>query len=97
VIAGARTWTRLEGEEPRTYEFELTESEKEQVETIIEAVADGRAAEIREADFSDPANRYRARFLRAKRFEDGDLGGVPTDPDAGPASPGEGDDADGGS
>jgi hypothetical protein len=97
VIAAARTWTRLEGEEPRTYEFELTESEKQQVETIIEAVADGRIDEIREADFSDPANRYRARFLRAKRFEDGDLGGVPTDPDAAPASPGERDDADGGS
>jgi hypothetical protein len=78
VIAGARQWTKLEGEQPQTYEFELTPSEKEQIETIIEAVADGRTGEIREADFSDPANRHRARYLRAKRFEDGNLGGVPT-------------------
>jgi len=83
VIAAARTWTKLEGEESRTYEFELTETEREQVEAIIEAVADGRTTEIREADFSDPANRYRARYLRAKRFEEGNPGGVPTDPDAG--------------
>lgn len=79
VIAGARTWTRLEGEQPRTYEFELTPSEKEQLEAIVEAVSDGRVDRIREADFSDDANRYRARFLRAKRFdEDGNLCGVPT-------------------
>jgi hypothetical protein len=94
VIAAARKWTKLEGEGSRTYEFELTESEKEQIEAIIGAVADGRAGEIREADFSDPTNRYRARFLRAKRFDDGDLGGVPTHPEADPTSPGE---ADGGS
>ncbi len=81
VIAAAREWTKLEGEQSRTYEFELTPSEKEQVEAIVAAVADGRADEIREADFSDPANRYRARYFRAKRFEDGDLSGVPTDPD----------------
>jgi len=83
VIAAARRWTKLDGEEPRTYEFELTPSEKEQVEAIVDAVADGRTEEIREADFDDPANRYRARYLRAKRFADGDLGGVPTEtPDA---------------
>lgn len=78
VVAAARRWTRLEAEEPRTYEFELTPSEKEQVETVIDAVADGRVDEVREADTADGANRYRARFLRAKRFEDGDLCGVPT-------------------
>jgi hypothetical protein len=83
VIAAARKWTRLEGEETRTYEFELTESEKEQVEAIIDAVADGRADDIREADIYDGANRYRARFLRAKRFdEDGNLSGTPTQVDA---------------
>ena len=82
VIAGARTWTRLEGEAERTYEFTLTPSEKEQVEAIVDAVADGRAEEIREADMKDGANRYRARFLRAKRFdEDGNLSGTPTDRD----------------
>jgi len=80
VIAAARKWTRLEGEQERRYEFTLTPSEKEQVEEIIDAVADGRTAEIREADASDPANRYRARYLRAKRFdEDDNLSGTPTE------------------
>jgi len=79
VVAAARTWTRLEAEEERTYEFELTPSEKEQVEAIVDAVADGRVEEIREADTSEGANRYRARFLRAKRFDDeGNLCGVAT-------------------
>jgi hypothetical protein len=83
VISAARQWTKLEGEESRTYEFELTPSEKEQVEEIIDAVADGRTADIREADIYDGANRYRTRFLRAKRFDDeGNLSGTPTDPEA---------------
>jgi len=82
VISAARRWTKLEGEQSRTYEFELTPSEKEQVEEIIGAVAEGRTADIREADTRDGANRYRARFLRAKRFDDdGNLSGVPTEPD----------------
>jgi hypothetical protein len=80
VIAGARQWTKLEGEQSQTYEFELTPSEKEQVEDIIDAVADGAAEDIREADVYDGANRYRARFLRAKLFdENGNLAGVETD------------------
>jgi len=80
VIATARTWTRLESEQSRTYEFDLTPSEKEQIETIIDAVADGRVDEIRDGDTSDGANRYRARYLRAKLFDDeGNLCGVPTD------------------
>ena len=83
VVAAARQWTKLESEDEQTYEFELTPSEKEQLEGIVDAVADGRAADIREADIYEGANRYRARFLRAKRFdEDGNLGGVPTDRDA---------------
>ncbi|WP_415383298.1 DR2241 family protein [Halosimplex sp. TS25] len=83
VISAARRWTKLEGEQSRTYEFELTPSEKDQIEEIIDAVADGRTEEIREADVYDGANRYRARFLRAKRFDDeGNLSGVPTDPEA---------------
>jgi hypothetical protein len=82
VVSAARKWTRLEAEASRTYEFELTPSEKEQLEAILDAVADGTAGEIREADLSDGANRYRARFLRAKRTdEDGNLCGVPTDPE----------------
>lgn len=80
VIAAARTWTKLEQEESRTYEFELTPSEKEQLEELVDAVADGRVDEVREADVSEGANRYRARYLRAKLIDDdGNLGGVPTD------------------
>jgi len=81
VVSAARKWTRLESEQERTYEFELTPSEKEQVEAVIDAVADGRIDEIREADTKEGANRYRTRFLRAKRFDDGNLSGVPTDSD----------------
>ncbi|WP_129116947.1 DR2241 family protein [Halegenticoccus tardaugens] len=84
VIAAARTWATLEREEPRTYEFELTPSEKEGLEAIVDAVADGRIDEIREADVYEGANRYRARYLRAKRFdEEGNLSGEPTGPDGG--------------
>ena len=80
VVSAARRWTKLEGEQSQTYEFELTPSEKEQVERIVEAVADGETEEIREADVYDDANRYRTRFLRAKLFdEDGNLCGVETD------------------
>lgn len=79
VISASRKWTRLEGEQTKTYEFDLTESEKEQVEAIIDAVADGRVDEIREADIYQGANRYRTRFLRAKRFDEEDnLSGTPT-------------------
>ena len=82
VVAAARRWTKLEEEESRTYEFELTPSEKEQVEAVVDAVADDRTDEIREADVYEGANRYRTRFLRAKRFdEEGNLSGVPTEPD----------------
>jgi len=82
VVAAARRWTKLEEEETRTYEFELTPSEKEQVEAVVDAVADDRTDEIREADVYEGANRYRTRFLRAKRFdEEGNLSGVPTEPD----------------
>ncbi|RDI70851.1 DR2241 family protein [Halopelagius longus] len=94
VVAAARQWTKLEREETRTYEFELTPSEKEQLEAIVDAVADGRTEEIREADVYEGANRYRARYLRAKRFdEEGNLSGTPTHPDGdGEAEPAHGDD-----
>jgi hypothetical protein len=88
VVAAARRWTTLEREEERTYELTLTPSEKEQVEAVIDAVADGTTDEIREADVYEGANRYRTRYLRAKRLDDeGNLCGVPTDPD-----PDDGDD-----
>ena len=81
VIAASRRWTKLEEENERTYEFDLTPSEKDQLEAIIDAVADGRTDEIREADVYEGANQYRTRFLRAKRIDDeGRLSGTPTEP-----------------
>ncbi|AXR81729.1 DR2241 family protein [Natrarchaeobaculum sulfurireducens] len=73
VIAAAREWTDLESDPERRYELELTEREFVQLSTLIDAVADDRLGEIREVDFADGANRYRARYLRAKRFADGEL------------------------
>ncbi|RQG90255.1 hypothetical protein EA462_09755 [Natrarchaeobius halalkaliphilus] len=73
VIAAARKWTILESEDERTYELELTTSEFNQLTELIDAVAEGRTDEVREADVYDGANRYRARYLRAKRFDDGAL------------------------
>ncbi|SFB74755.1 hypothetical protein SAMN05444422_101691 [Halobiforma haloterrestris] len=73
VVAAARTWTDLEQEPERTYELELTPSEVRQLEALIDAVAEGRTDEIREADVADGANRYRARYLRAKRFDEDGL------------------------
>ena len=73
VVAAARKWTVLESETERTYELELTTSEFNQLAELIDAVAEGRTDEIREADLGEGANRYRARYLRAKRFDDGGL------------------------
>ncbi len=70
VVAAARKWTVIESEAEHTYELELTPSELNQLEELIDAVAEGRTDEIREADVYDGANRYRARYLRAKRFDD---------------------------
>ena len=84
VVAAARQWTKLEGEQPQTYEFELTPSEKEQLEDIVDVVAEGQTEGIREADVYDGANRYRTRYLRAKLFDDdGNLCGVPTEQENG--------------
>lgn len=66
VIAAARTWAITEGEESHTWEVELTRSERNQITEIVDAVADGRTDEIREADLKEGANRYRVRYLRAK-------------------------------
>ncbi|MFC6717416.1 DR2241 family protein [Natrialbaceae archaeon GCM10025810] len=71
VVAAARKWAILESEAERTWHLELTTSELNQLSELIDAVADGRVDEIREADVNDGANRYRARYLRAKRFDDG--------------------------
>jgi hypothetical protein len=77
VVAAARKWTTLENESEKTFQMELTLSELRQIEEIIDTVAEGRVDEIREADVYKGANRYRARYLRAKRFdEDGELAAV---------------------
>ncbi|MEF8812466.1 MAG: DR2241 family protein [Halovenus sp.] len=76
VTAAARKWTTLESEEPREYTLELTLSEKNQLEELVDAVADGRVDDIREADVYEGANRYRVRYLRAKLFDE--EGSLPT-------------------
>ena len=82
VVAAGREWAKLERQNTQTYEFELTPSEKEQLEEIIDAVADDEIDKIREADVSKGANRYRVRYLREKRVDDrGNLSGTPTHPD----------------
>ncbi len=82
VVAAGREWAKLERQDTQTYEFELTPSEKEQLENIIDAVADNEIDEIREADVSNSANRYRVRYLREKRVDaEGNLSGTPTHPD----------------
>lgn len=74
VIAASRKWVMLEREEEQEYTLHLTPSEKEQLETLLHAVAEGTAGDVREADVRNGANRYRARFLRAKRTnEHGEL------------------------
>lgn len=80
-ITAARKFVTLGREDTRTYEFELTPTEKEQIEEIIDAVAEGRTGEIREADLNEGANRYRARYLRARRMNDDGLSGTPTYPE----------------
>lgn len=70
VISAARRWTQLDGEQETTYELRMTESEREQLERIVEAVADGAVDDIGEGAFEDGANRWRARYLREKRFTD---------------------------
>ncbi|TQQ81354.1 hypothetical protein EGH24_07650 [Halonotius terrestris] len=82
VVAAGREWAKLEREDTQTYEFELTPSEKDQLEAIIDSVADDEIDEIREADIGNGANRWRVRYLREKRFDDeGNLSGTPTHPD----------------
>ncbi len=82
VVAAGREWAKLEREDTQSYEFELTPSEKEQLEALIDAVADDEIDEIREADVSKPANRWRVRYLREKRVDDeGNLSGTPTNRD----------------
>jgi hypothetical protein len=77
VVTAARKFTKLDAEQTQTYEFELTPSEKSQLEGLIDAVADGDAGAIRDADLSEAANQFRARFLRARRVDDeGNLSGT---------------------
>lgn len=69
-ISAAREWAIQEQESPESYEFELTPSEKTQLEAIISAVATGQLENVRVGDVTDPANRYRVRYLYENRFKD---------------------------
>ncbi len=80
-VTAARKFVTLGREDTRTYEFDLTPTEKEQIEGIIDAVAEGRTDEIREADLNEEANRYRTRYLRARRLDEEGLSGTPTYPE----------------
>ena len=80
-VTAARKFVTLEREESREYTFELTPTEKEQLESILDAVADDATDDIREADLNEGANRYRARYLRAKRMTDRGLSDTPTYPE----------------
>lgn len=80
-VTAARKFVTLEREDAREYTFELTPTEKEQVEAIVDAVADDTTHEIRDADLNEGANRYRARYLRAKRMTEHGLGDTPTYPE----------------
>ncbi|WP_254862104.1 DR2241 family protein [Halovivax gelatinilyticus] len=70
VISAARQWAIAESESENRVTLELTTTELNQLSAVIDAVAEGRIDEIREADVADGANRYRARYLRAKRFDE---------------------------
>lgn len=80
-VTAARKFVTLEREESREYTFELTPTEKEQLESIVGAVADDATDDIREADLNEGANRYRARYLRAKRMTERGLSDTPTYPE----------------
>jgi len=67
VIAAAREFEQIDAEETETYELDLTPTEREGLDDLLDAVAEGRVDEVREADLDSGANRYRARYLRAKR------------------------------
>jgi len=69
VVAAARAFTKQEQEPPQTYQFELTPSEHETLLDCLDAVAADRS--VRLADLDEGANRYRARYLQAKRFSAG--------------------------
>ncbi len=73
LIAAARKWSLIEAEETEAMPLELAPSERDQLEELLDAVAEGKTDEIREADVGDGANRYRARYLRAKLREKGVL------------------------
>ena len=80
-VTAARKFVTLEREDSREYTFELTPTEKEQLESILGAVADDRTDDVREADLNEGANRYRARYLRAKRMTARGLSDTPTYPE----------------
>ena len=80
-LTAARKFVTLEREQPRSYEFELTPTEKEGIESILDAVATGRTDDVRAGDLNDAVNRYRARYLRARRLTERGLSDTRTYPE----------------
>jgi len=78
VVSAARQIATIESESPREYTFELTPSEKNQLEAVLDAVASGELDEIRAGAFGEPANRSRVRYLRSKLLTERGLDDVPT-------------------
>ncbi|WP_225741363.1 DR2241 family protein [Halorussus halophilus] len=65
-VATAREFAKVERETEQTYELTLTPSEREQLDRLVAAIADDDRPRI--GDATDGANRFRARYLREKRF-----------------------------
>ncbi|WP_433630824.1 DR2241 family protein [Halomicrococcus sp. NG-SE-24] len=65
-VAAAREFAATDEESTR--ELTLTSEEHEQLSALVDAAAEGRVEGVRPGDVNDPANRYRARYLRETRF-----------------------------
>ncbi len=66
AVAAARRWQASEQEHTQEYTISLTPTERDHLNELLDAVADGDVGSIREAAVDNGGNRYRARYLRAK-------------------------------
>ncbi|MFB6164912.1 MAG: DR2241 family protein [Haloarculaceae archaeon] len=74
VIAAARAFRELEWDDGDA-ERAVGDDRLAELEALVDAVADGEAGAVREADFEAPANRYRVRYLREKLRDEGAFDG----------------------
>ena len=70
VVAAAREIAVAEREAGETVTLSLAERERAQLERILDAVAEGRADDVRDGDLGDGANQLRVRYLREALFGD---------------------------